>query len=237
MLGQNIPPRGPQGGPAGELYTPDGGKTWLEKPPAASDTQQRAAEIRQLISQLPADARGEFDGNNAPEPARPVYAGPTPAQQPAQSNPFGYFTPPQQNAGPQFPPHQAYAQQQNADPQYYGDPQPQPQFPPRGLDASGNVVPMDQTSGQPSTDPNVNENAPFSHWLHLADGSVRKSLGVVTHWHENDDPKTPGIPIVAAVANPAYVQGAGDMKARVRSLLAELAGLTGIDLSNLANTL
>ena len=83
-----------------------------------------------------------------------------------------------------------------------------------------------------AADPNVNPNAPFSHWIHLADGTVRKALGTVTHWHENDDPGTPGIPVVTAIANPAYKPGAGDRATRLRAVLAELKAL-GVDLTDI----
>lgn len=215
MLGDSTPQRGPQGGPAGELYSPDGGKTWLEKPPAQQDVAARAAEIRELIGALPPEARGQFgSAAQQPAPAQPVYAGPT------------------QDAQPQYPAHGLDA---------WGNPVPLNRAagaPQDAVPAGYGVAPQDAVpAGAPSTDPNENHDLPFSHWLHLADGTVRRSLGVVTHWHPNDDPKTPGVPIVAAIANPEYQQGAGDVQARVRSLIAELAGLTGIDLSNLARSL
>lgn len=81
-------------------------------------------------------------------------------------------------------------------------------------------------------DPNTDPNAPFSHWLHLADGNVIKALGTFTTWHENDDPRTPGIPVVVSVANPAYIMGHGDVNSRRKSLIAELKAL-GFDLTDL----
>lgn len=85
-------------------------------------------------------------------------------------------------------------------------------------------------------DPTPEPEGPFSHWLHLADGRVIKSLGTVTHWFEDEADKL-GQPVVAAIANPAYKPGEGDKNARVRAVLAELAALTGIDLSHIAGQL
>lgn len=99
-----------------------------------------------------------------------------------------------------------------------------------------------QTPDQPAAGaPPANQAAPepegpFSHWLHLADGRVIKSLGTVTHWFEDEADKL-GQPVVAAIANPAYKPGEGDKNARVRAVLAELAALTGIDLSHIAGQL
>lgn len=89
-----------------------------------------------------------------------------------------------------------------------------------------------QVANQTAPEP----EGPFSHWLHLADGRVIKSLGTVTHWFEDEADKL-GQPVVAAIANPAYKPGEGDKNARVRAVLAELAALTGIDLSHIAGQL
>lgn len=96
------------------------------------------------------------------------------------------------------------------------------------------ATPTDAGSATQPTAPEP--EGPFSHWLHLADGRVIKSLGTVTHWFEDEADKL-GQPVVAAIANPAYKPGEGDKNARVRAVLAELAALTGIDLSHIAGQL
>lgn len=98
--------------------------------------------------------------------------------------------------------------------------------------APGAFAPDPAPANQAAPEP----EGPFSHWLHLADGRVIKSLGTVTHWFEDEADKL-GQPVVAAIANPAYKPGEGDKNARVRAVLAELAALTGIDLSHIAGQL
>ncbi len=46
------------------------------------------------------------------------------------------------------------------------------------------------------------ENTPesendFTHYVHLADGRVLKTKGVVTHYADSDDPNDRGVPVVA----------------------------------------
>lgn len=89
---------------------------------------------------------------------------------------------------------------------------------------------------EPETAPAVTPEI-FSHWLHLADGRIIRSLGTVTHWFDSDAPGSKGTPVVAAVANPAYRPGIEDRDATLRRVLAELAALTGVDLSHLAGAL
>lgn len=90
------------------------------------------------------------------------------------------------------------------------------------------TAPADAQAGAPEI---------FSHWLHLADGRIIRTLGTVTHWFDSDTPGSKGTPVVAAVANPAYRPGIEDRDATLRRVLAELAALTGVDLSHLAGAL
>ena len=80
----------------------------------------------------------------------------------------------------------------------------------------------------------VKEPGEFSHWLHLADGRVVKSLGTYTQHFEDDNPLSRPIPVVASVANPNYQPGTGDVISRRKALIAELKAL-GLDLSVLFN--
>lgn len=77
---------------------------------------------------------------------------------------------------------------------------------------------------------------PFSHWLHLADGRILKAMGTFTRWHDTDDPRDPGVPVVTSIANPNYAYGTGDITQRRRALLAELKAL-GFDLGDLVGLL
>jgi hypothetical protein len=36
----------------------------------------------------------------------------------------------------------------------------------------------------------------FTHWIHLADGRVLKSIGSVTRWHDSDSPEDKGTAVI-----------------------------------------
>jgi len=45
----------------------------------------------------------------------------------------------------------------------------------------------------------------FSHWIHLADGRVIESVGLMTHWFDSVDSKDKGVPVIGTYPNPAYI--------------------------------
>lgn len=63
---------------------------------------------------------------------------------------------------------------------------------------------FDPETGQPldGSTQTEKENTPeseddFTHYVHLADGRVLKTKGVVTHYADSDDPNDRGVPVVA----------------------------------------
>lgn len=48
-----------------------------------------------------------------------------------------------------------------------------------------------------SSDESEKTDDDFTHFVHLADGRVLKSQGVVTHYADSDDPNDRGVPVIA----------------------------------------
>jgi len=207
-MSAGAPPEGPSAGPL--------------EPLSPAELAQRRAELQAQL-----DALGPVPSDQLPDSA-PVSQVPEAAQPVSAVNMLGSEAPPRFDAQTGLPlDSNAAGAPSSPGMTYQGQPVVSP--------FTGAVpVPQPQAVGAPDApaDPNTDPNAPFSHWLHLADGKVIKALGTFTTWHENDDPRTPGIPVVASVANPAYVMGYGDVNSRRKSLIAELKAL-GFDLTDL----
>jgi hypothetical protein len=66
---------------------------------------------------------------------------------------------------------------------------------------------FDPMTGKPLHPDTEQESAPdqeaqasddeFTHYVHLADGRVIKSAGVVSSWHDSDDPNDRGVVVTA----------------------------------------
>jgi len=106
-------------------------------------------------------------------------------------------TEPNQNADPEWAEFQAWKASRNAGPvktdnlQSVNEPVVNPNDP-----GASNVTVAKENDALAERDLETE----FTHWVHLANGEVKKTFGGVTRWHETDNPNDPGVPVIGVYA-------------------------------------